>query len=82
MYRHVMQIILFGKWELPVTMKIQAETDAIETFYSHLFKWVLHPLTVLNLGVAATQVLIETWINWNNNLDFWINITFVYYVCM
>lgn len=42
-------------------MKIQAETEAIETFNSYLFKFVLHAQNVLSLGVAATQVIIETW---------------------
>lgn len=44
-------------------MKIQAETEAIETFYFYLFKFDRHALNVLSLGVAATQVIIETWIN-------------------
>lgn len=44
-------------------MKIQAETEAIETFYSYLFKFVLLALNVLSLGIAATQVIIKTWIN-------------------
>lgn len=35
---------------------MQAETAAIKTFYSHLFTFVPHPLTILNLGAAATQV--------------------------